>query len=75
MRAQAQLAWAASVAVGGLAAFKAVRELPSMHRSTVALGIVAIALAVLPSASEFGRIDHCLDSGGRWNYEGLHCER
>lgn len=75
MRAQAQLSWAASVAIGGFAAFRIVRELPAPRRSTVALVIGAVALAVFPSANQFLQVDRCLDSGGRWNYEGLQCER
>jgi hypothetical protein len=75
MRSQAQVTWALAVAVGGFAAFKLIRELPVLRRLTVALAVVSGALGVFPSVNEFLQVDRCLDGGGRWNHEGLQCER
>lgn len=75
MRSQAQLAWSIAVAIGGFAAFRMLREFPTVRRLTLVLLGAAAVLAVLPTVIQFLQIDHCLDSGGRWNYQGLQCER
>lgn len=75
MRSQAQFVWAVAVAVGGFAMFRAVRELPTLSRLTVGLAVATALVGLWPSAEQFVRIDACLDSGGRWNYDGLQCER
>lgn len=73
-RAHAQLAYAGAIALGGIGAFRAIREAPSLSRITILLLVACLLLGVWPSASEFVQIDRCLDSGGRWNYAGLQCE-
>ncbi|MBK6853906.1 MAG: hypothetical protein IPG93_20560 [Burkholderiales bacterium] len=75
MRSHAQLAWSIAVAIGGFAAFRMLRELPTVRPLTLALLGAAAVLAALPTVIQFLQIDHCLDSGGRWNYQGLQCER
>ncbi len=75
MRSQAQLTWAVAVAVGGFAVFRTLREFPRLRRLTIALLAVSMGLAIFPSANKALQIDRCLDSGGRWNYEGRQCER
>lgn len=75
MRSQAQLAWSTAIALGGIASFRMLREFPTVRRLTLALLGASAVLAVLPTAVEFLEIDRCLDSGGRWSYEGLRCER
>ena len=75
MRSLGQLSWAASAAIGGWAVFRILRDAPVLRRATIVLAVLAGALAVFPSTNQFLQIDRCLDSGGRWNYEGLQCER
>lgn len=73
-RSQMQLIWAVSVALSGLASFRLVREVPTLTRPTIALIIFAAAVGIFPSVQEFIQIDRCLDSGGRWNNDGLQCD-
>jgi hypothetical protein len=73
-RSKWQLAWSASVAVGGLAVFRVVRGGRMRHGLTVALVLAAALLGSYPSANEFLQIDRCLDAGGRWDYGRLRCE-
>jgi hypothetical protein len=75
MRSQTQLSWAVAAAAGGFAGFRAIRDFPALRRSTLALVVVSTVFAILPSANRYLQVDRCLDSGGRWNYEGLQCER
>jgi hypothetical protein len=75
LRSQAQLIWALSSAVAGAAIFLAVMRHPNIRRWHVGLVVVSLVLAALPFAAKEVLIDKCLDSGGRWNYEGLQCER
>lgn len=75
VRSWGQLSWAVAAATGGCAAFRGLREFPSMRGLTVVLAVICVALALLPSANQVLQIDRCLDSGGRWNYDGLQCER
>lgn len=75
MRSQAQLAYAGAVAFAGFAVFRVIREIPALSRITIALAVVSAVLGVWPSVHQFVQVDRCLDSGGRWNYEGMQCER
>ena len=74
MRSLAQLSYAGAIAIGGFAAFRIVREVPTLSRITIGLVVAAVVLAVIPSINHFIKVDRCLDSGGRWNNEGLQCE-
>ncbi|MBV8033550.1 hypothetical protein [Roseateles sp.] len=74
LRSLKQLAWAASTALGGYAAFRAIREIPALRRTTLALAVAAVALTIPPCAYEYLQVDRCLDTGGRWNTSGMQCE-
>jgi hypothetical protein len=75
MLSQSRLAWACAVAIGGIALFRIIQDMPTPGRLTRWLAVVAIVFAMWPSASKFIQIDRCLDNGGRWNDEGFQCER
>lgn len=40
----------------------------------VGAGLLFLAAVYFLYASEFMKIDRCLDAGGRWNYELKQCE-
>jgi len=46
-----------------------------MSPLTIALGVGAITLFVIPQIREFLLIDACLDSGGRWAEREFQCHR
>ena len=74
LRSQAQLSYACASLVGGAAVFRIIRTFPVFGWLSVGLVVLALGLAVSPSIIRFFEIDRCLDSGGRWSYEGLQCE-
>lgn len=75
LRSQAQLVWALASAAAGVVAFFMVLRHPSIRRWQVLVLVAAVVLAVLPFVTREVLIDQCLDDGGRWNHQGLQCER
>lgn len=53
------------------AAFKRSKKLAKLG---LALVVVSLAVLVRQHYSEFWRVDSCMDSGGRYNYEQHECE-
>ena len=45
------------------------------RRLAVLVALVVGALVCLLFVARFIAVDRCLDSGGRWNYEAVECER
>jgi uncharacterized BrkB/YihY/UPF0761 family membrane protein len=61
--------------LGGIAVFRAVPRLPTPGRVAWLAAGAAVAFAVAPWVVRQAQIDNCLDSGGRWGYSTLECER
>jgi len=74
LRSKTQLLYSCAALVGGVALFQAAHTFPAIRRVTWAIGVVALLLALAPSAILHARIDACLDQGGRWSYVANQCE-
>lgn len=65
---------AVAFVIGGIAAFRLIGHLPSLHKSSVILFGIAALVGIIPVAREFIAVDICLDAGGRWSKPELRCE-
>ncbi|WP_044616195.1 hypothetical protein [Gynuella sunshinyii] len=52
----------------------ALKRSKKLAKLGLALAAVSLAVLVRQHYSEFWRVDSCMDSGGRYNYEQHECE-
>ena len=74
LRSQASLFRAIGALLLGVAVFRAIKQVPSIARSTWAIALLAISMLLVPPAQRALAIDKCLDRGGKWNPQALECE-
>ena len=74
-RAQSSLLRAVGALLLGIAAFRAVKQVPNVSRTTWAVGALALFTLLAPLAQRALAIDKCLDSGGKWSPQALECAR
>jgi hypothetical protein len=72
-RALGQLAFSLASFTLAVGSFKLVRELPVRKRSSFALVLAGIVLAVSPYVDRLVLQDKCLDQGGQWSNLTLEC--
>lgn len=64
---------AGAFALGGVALFTIIGQLPSLSKKAIVLLVIAAFVGIIPFAREFVARDACLDGGGQWSNSELRC--
>lgn len=64
---------AAAFVVGGIGVFLLIGRIPSLHKGSVVLLVIAAVFGITPFVREFVAIDRCLDAGGQWTKSESRC--
>lgn len=75
LRSLAFVVWSVTAAIAAAALFHVIRRESSVGKPLLIVLTVCMALSVTPFLAREVLIDKCLDAGGRWNADGLVCER